>query len=283
MLSIENVTDQTNVEMVHFLKRHEDFCLFLLSNSAEYGLKITHEPYSGNFKLLRQEDQLVGAFCLTKCGSLLIQSEIQKPAFNAVLRACKEESFPITGVVGEWEFCSGFWDFLKDSKIIKQETFASKEVLYTLDLNSKTYAKDERVRLLNGDDFSEWRELNKGYLEDQGLASELTADEIKKRFLSRVDKKIIWGLFVDNTLTTVAELNAKVQDIGQVGGVYTLPNQRKKGLATALMQQLIRDVKATHNIRKLIIFTDQNNTPARKVYESLGSKHVGFFALLFGK
>ena len=48
------------------------------------------------------------------------------------------------------------------------------------------------------------------------------------------------------------------------------------------MQQLLRDAKEMHKIRKMIIFTKEHNFPAQKLYSSLGASQVGYFALLLG-
>jgi predicted GNAT family acetyltransferase len=71
-------------------------------------------------------------------------------------------------------------------------------------------------------------------------------------------------------------------DLGQVGGVYTVPSFRQKGYSRSVMQQLLLDAKEIHQIRKMIIFTGDQNFPAQKLYTSLGVSKIGFFALLFG-
>lgn len=92
----------------------------------------------------------------------------------------------------------------------------------------------------------------------------------------------MWGLFLNNILVSIADLNAKALDLGQVGGVYTVPSFRQGGYSKSVMKQLLRDAKELHNIRKLIIFTGDKNFPAQKLYNSLGVSQVGYFALLFG-
>ncbi len=282
MITIEMASEDTEAEMIGFLKKHEDYSLFLLGNHEAYGNRITEAPYSGNFKLIRRSNNLRGVFCLTRSGSLMVQSEIQEPVFELILKSCREEAIPITGVIGEWSFCSLFWEFLKTKGIIQQEVFVSREILYTLNVSEASFSKDERVRLLNKEDFFQWQYRHHEYIEEEKLPKQMNEEQLKNQFLWKVDQKIIWGLFVQDKLTTIAELNAKALDLGQVGGVYTSPPFRKQGLATALMRQLSLDAKNLHGIRKLIIFTGENNAPARTVYESLGVNKKGYFALLFG-
>lgn len=83
-------------------------------------------------------------------------------------------------------------------------------------------------------------------------------------------------------MISTAELNAKALDCGQLGGVYTAADSRGKGYAQALIKQLINSVHQQLNISTLIICTGENNLPARHVYEKLGAKSIGYFALLFG-
>ncbi len=64
LFSVEIVSDDTREEMVNFLKRHEDYSLFLLGNLEAHGHKMTDAPNSGNFKLIRNAGNVVGAFCL---------------------------------------------------------------------------------------------------------------------------------------------------------------------------------------------------------------------------
>jgi predicted GNAT family acetyltransferase len=107
-------------------------------------------------------------------------------------------------------------------------------------------------------------------------------DEIRAEFHLKVAQKITWGFFFNGQLVAIADLNARYCDLGQLGGVYTIPAFRKRGFSTRLICHLIHDVKALHHLRKLIIFTGEKNLAARKVYESLGITPYGHYALLFG-
>lgn len=52
--SVEAVTQLSKQEMLDFLKEHENYALFLLGNFENYGAILTENPYSGNFKLIRE-------------------------------------------------------------------------------------------------------------------------------------------------------------------------------------------------------------------------------------
>lgn len=281
--SVETVTTSSQEEMLQFLKNHANYTLFLLGNLENYGTKLTEAPYSGNFKLIRSSGQVTGVFCLTRKGNLLIESTVEEPVFDIVLEACQQEPVALTGVVGRWGFCGCFWEYLKAKNVIQTEVFTSKEILYSLDLQKKEFLYQPNIRILIESDYDQWKPLRLDYLIEEGVPNDLTDKQLLDLFLDKVRKGIIWGYFLENTLVSIADLNAKALDLGQVGGVYTDPKFRQKGYSKAVMTQLLRDAKEIHSIRKLIIFTGENNFPAQKLYKSLGVSQVGYFALLFGQ
>jgi len=282
-ISVEAVDESSLQESISFLRRHEDYSLFLLGNFEAYGYRLTTAPNSGNYKLIRSQTGIIAVFCLTRRGNLVVQSETSEDAIlEQILISCQEEQLPISGLVGEWSFCQRLWGLFKAKGIIRNESFISKEILYTVDLSQQKVSKNGNVRLLVPDDYSQWKPLRIDYLKEEGLPNDLSDKQLHELFLQKVQKKISWGFFLGIQLVSIAELNAKAFDLGQVGGVYTAPAFRKKGFATSVMHQLIEDAKSLHRIRKLIIFTGDTNHPARKLYESLQVTPIGYYALMFG-
>jgi RimJ/RimL family protein N-acetyltransferase len=240
------------------------------------------EPYSGNFKLIRSSKGIVGVFCLTRCGNLLIQTDTRD--FDQIFAACQVENIPIRGLLGEWGLCSEFWDYLKKKEVIKKEIFASKEILYVVDLRiQRSILPQVSARLLEIKDYDEWNVLSKEYLDEQKIPDSMSEKERQNLFAKLVKERSAWGLFFEDRLAAKAELNAKAFDLAQVGGVFTATGFRQRGLAKNLMLQLLYDVKNNLKLRKLIIFTGEENLPARRLYESLGTHQAGRFSLLFGE
>jgi GNAT superfamily N-acetyltransferase len=200
-----------------------------------------------------------------------------------ILSASREECLPILGLLGEWGFCRKFWNLLKERKIIRKDTFVSKEILYTVDLAKQDIFNSINVRLLTPANFTVWSPHRIAYLEEEGLPNDLSQEQLRELFLEKVKDRISWGYFENGNLVSMAELNAKAKDLGQVGGVYTTPNRRRQGLAKSVMHGLMRDARDLHKIRKLIIFTGETNLSARRLYESLNVNQVGYYALMFGE
>lgn len=277
---IERVSETNSHEAIAYLKKHENSSLFLLGNAETHGWNLADSPYSGNYKLMRKGSKVAGVFCLYRCGSLMVQSDERD--FDLILDACRGEKIPIKGCLGEWEYSASLWSHLQSRKWIAAETFRSKEVLHILEL-AGWQEQTSQARLLQEADYPIWKELRVAYVAEMKFPTHLTEEQMRSMFLSKVAAKTVWGVFSGKQLAAIGDLNAKALDLGQVGGVYTAPAFRKQGMAKSLMQRLVTDAKELHAIRKLIIFTGENNAAARRLYRSLGAQEAGRYALLFGK
>jgi len=268
-------------EITAFLRRHEEYCLFLLSNLEKYGQYLGESPYSGDYNLVRRGGKIKAVFSLTREGSLHIYSELGEEAFHEVLDICLQEKPSIRGVFGHWEFCQPFWEFIKKMGIVENEILNEKDVLYSLDSSGFLGKPQEGVRFLLARDYEVWKHLRLAYCKELGFPMLLSEKQLKDVFLEKTNEKVIWGYFREERLVSIADLNAKALDIAQLGGVYTIPKERRNGYSKLLMMHLIDDAFKIHSLRKLIIFTGEKNMAARKVYESLGVKPIGFYALFF--
>jgi uncharacterized protein len=65
----------------------------------------------------------------------------------------------------------------------------------------------------------------------------------------------------------------------QIGGVYTVPHWRRKGLATALMARIVTD--AAERSKPLVLFVKTQNESAQKVYSKNGFTQDGFFRIAY--
>ena len=282
--SVEFLNESNLEEASAFLMDNENFSLFLLGNLEAHGPKLTPAPNSGNFKLIRCEGKVIAVFSLTRRRNLVIQSSSTDDwIMEKILCASEKESIAIKGLIGEWGFCQKFWNLLKQRNIVRKDTFVSKELLYTVDLERQYIFDSPNVRLLTPADFTSWAPHRTAYLKEEGLPNDLSHEQLQELFLEKIKDQISWGYFENGNLVAMAELNAKARDLGQVGGVYTTPNRRRQGFAKAIMHGLMQDARNLHKIRKLIIFTGETNTAARKLYESLNVSPVGYYALMFGE
>lgn len=270
-----------------FLKEHYESSMFLLGNYEAFGPRRGESPNSGNFRVVyNQEGQCRGVYCLTVRGNLLIQlgdELVTEANCQALCEALLTEGIALGGVLGPWEVSSLLWSVLQQRKLVGVPSFFSKEKLYRqANLQQFSHKKDPAVRYLQPSDFAAWKPLRLAYMAEEGLKQDLSEEKFQAAYLDMVSRKVWWGLFDDQqSLTTIVALNAKASGIGQVGGVYTLPEQRKRGLGKRAMQAVMHDSYLEHGLEKMILFTGAKNTAAQKLYESLGYEAIGHFALLF--
>lgn len=276
---LEAVGERNIVEVRGFLARHEESAQFLINNLREHGPTLSEHKNSGNFKALRVGTEIVGAFCLARRGNLYVQSSAPLP--EMVLLACASEPIQLKGFVGDWDSVEPVYRLFKDRNPSFVPGYESKEILYSKGLldGDPEMAHDARVRLLTPADFSSWVGLRRSFLLELGVPSDGNDEQMRSDFESAVASKCWWGLFQGDDLVAQTALNSKGDTVGQVGGVFTQPAVRKRGLARAVMFHMLKDCRDIHGHTKSILFTGQTDLPAQKLYESMGYARIGFFAL----
>lgn len=98
---------------------------------------------------------------------------------------------------------------------------------------------------------------------------------------ARLTTEYIYKVSVDGHIVTKAGTNAQGFHWFQIGGVYTLPAYRNKGLAAAAVAHLIN----THSAEAhgFALFVKTANTAALRVYEKLGFEQCGLFRMSYWK
>lgn len=75
-----------------------------------------------------------------------------------------------------------------------------------------------------------------------------------------------------------ADIGALAGGVAQIQGVWTVPDMRGQGIATAGLASVIRQVLADEQIRYVSLYVNHYNVPALRVYEKLGFRHVSDWA-----
>jgi predicted GNAT family acetyltransferase len=284
---IRNVETDDLERVRSFLEAHVDTSLFLLSNLGIFGPRLTDHGNSGNYRLVEEAGQVVAVFCLTRRGNLLVQAAGRADLAESILESCEAETIEVCGVAGEWPTAAALWELLRADPRF-EPTLSSKDVLYRLPLAGGAEVTRTRVpsgvvvRALDASDFRQWERLNTAYCAELNLPLPVVDDAHEAEFARRTRARWWWGAFAGSQLTAVVGLNAAYGLVGQVGGVYARPADRKKGFARAAMELLIEDSREHHRFEKLILFTGEENQGARRLYESLGFELDGAFGLLLG-
>jgi predicted GNAT family acetyltransferase len=284
---IRNVDIEDLARVRDFLEAHVETSLFLLSNLALFGPRLGDHWNSGNYRLVEEDGQIVAVFCLTRRGNVLVQAGGRSDLADSILEACESEAIEVRGVAGEWSTAEAIWSLLRADPWFEPGQ-GTRDVLYRLALDDDTVAEQSAlpegltVRALEGGDFERWERLNTAYLAELHLPLPVVDEAHEAEFARRARARWWWGAFMGPELAATVALNAAYGVVGQVGGVYTRPADRRKGVARAAMRLLVKDASEYHHFEKLILFTGEDNQGARALYESLGFESAGAFGLLLG-
>ena len=74
-------------------------------------------------------------------------------------------------------------------------------------------------------------------------------------------------------------MNARLPDVVQVGGVWTPRDLRGRGYARCVVAGSLLAVRR-EGVGRAVLFTDEENRPARAAYEALGFRVVGDYGLV---
>jgi ribosomal protein S18 acetylase RimI-like enzyme len=87
------------------------------------------------------------------------------------------------------------------------------------------------------------------------------------------------GAFVDGELRGMAgfsrEAHIKQRHRGRVWGVYLRADARGRGLGRQMLEALIARARGNPEIRWISLYVAVDQTPARRLYTSLGFQHAG--------
>jgi len=98
---------------------------------------------------------------------------------------------------------------------------------------------------------------------------------------ARLTTEYIYKVSADGHIVAKAGTNAQGFHWFQIGGVYTLPAYRNKGLAAAAVAHLINIHSA--EAHGFALFVKTANTAALRVYEKLGFEQCGLFRMSYWK
>lgn len=281
---IVDIRDENLAQATAFLERAPEASLFLLSNLRAFGPRLGASLYSGDFKGVLENGELRAVFCLTQAGSLLVQSGDRADLARAIVDAAKTEKVSVRGVLGEWQSSKPVWDLLRADGCVR-ETVASKEIFYRFDLARSVTpgTPGAGVRMLTSDDHDLWEPVSVAFQHETGVPLLGTREQRKAAFVRSSGLGHWWGAFENGEVVSIAAIIALHEPIAQIGGVFTVPARRRRGISRAVMTQLILGSRDVHHLARWCLFTEERNTPARHLYESLGFERFGHFGLFFGE
>lgn len=92
-----------------------------------------------------------------------------------------------------------------------------------------------------------------------------------------ISQGLAWGIIENNEVLFKAEVGASGPKVCQIQGVWVEPRLRNKGLGSAAMAAVVRQVRRSV-APTLSLYLNDHNVRARKVYEHVGFTRAGTFS-----
>ncbi len=268
-----------------FLLAHEFRCVSLMAAFMEFKPARFPASQQNSFAVLtartdKGDPVIEGIIHLTPGGTLLhlldlsaLEGDYIEPLF-AWLR--NKRIFSILGTAIETSFLEAL--VARDiSRAIDYElmTLDKKKacrsaVLPALPSKIHTSATDPYIRRVNSDDADMLLPLQMGYEQEEVLAPGSCPDEKRcySMFKLALSRQYVYAAFYGDTPVAKAGTNACGVHWDQLGGIYTRPELRANGIASALVAHVIRE--RTGNGKNLALFVKKDNISAKKAYTKNG-------------
>ncbi|MGC2698225.1 MAG: GNAT family N-acetyltransferase [Candidatus Angelobacter sp.] len=143
------------------------------------------------------------------------------------------------------------------------------------------------IRFLTAADAEAWWQLRLEGLRNDPESFADSAEEHEKNSVEATRERLrasdparnfVVGSFEDGKLTGTAGFyryhHLKERHKGHIWGVYVRPESRGKGVASTLMQEIIRRAREIDGLEQITLVASAN-LPAQRLYESLGFESYG--------
>jgi ribosomal protein S18 acetylase RimI-like enzyme len=279
-----SVGDEAALEA--FLRPHAVSSMFLRANARAAGLVDRGEPLQGTYVAALERGVITALAAHFWNGMLVLQAPerrtLEAVARAAVLRSGRE----LAGLVGPRAQVEAAWRAL--GLIERKTALDSRDDLYELDLEELRVPEDLASGRLTCrrplpeelDRLARWRAAYS--MEALGVSggAELTAS-CRREILRLHEEGSLWLLDAGRPVSS-SSFNARLPDVVQIGGVWTLPELRGRGYGRAVVAGSLVDARM-EGVRRAVLFADQENRSARAAYEALGFRVIGDYGLvIFG-
>lgn len=205
----------------------------------------------------------------------VLASEPAVTAFADLLagegRTCSSIVGRADAVLGLWERLSTHWGPARDVR--------PNQPLLATDALPRMAVDPEVRRVRSGEIDRLFPAAVAMYTEEVGVSP--LADDGGRSYRRRVTELVragrAYARFVDGKVVFKAELAVVTRRTAQVQGVWVDPEWRGRGIATAAMAAVVRDV-LVRVAPTASLYVNDFNLPARRVYERCGFRPVGTLA-----
>ena len=267
-----------------FLAPHEASSLFLLSNAHAAGLVDRGQPLEGTYVAAIEEGRWVGVAAHFWNGMLALQAPDPR-ALEAVARAALHRSGrTLRGFAGPRSQVDEALSALGFQG--RRTSLDSREKLYDLALDrlrvpdalSSGRVLCRRPRAAELELLAAWR--TEFSIESLGVTDGDDLRAVSHAELARQNADgAVWIAVDGDRPVSHTAFNARIPGVVQVGGVWTPPALRGRGYAKCAVAGSLLDARRG-GVERAVLFTAEENAPARAAYEALGFRVIGDYGLV---
>lgn len=295
---IKPLLPEQGEEALSFIQPYESECVNLASELLRGGTDCWALYYAD--QEASQTKTLAGLIALRKKRSLFFCLPFAKYKSAFDKKVCSEAQRPLMEffesnepfcVNGEAAGAVFLRNILKNKKTPMRPSVTNKYFLMardgevSQDLNAgggSGLAKDLRVVQATAADYERLLPLELGYQREEVVPASFDISDaaLAAAFKHELEQGLTFALFDGARPIAKARLAASGQRYCMLGGVYTLPSERKKGRAAFLVSQIIVRSQA-HGINNFCLYAKQENAAALALYKSLGFTPRGEYMLVY--
>jgi RimJ/RimL family protein N-acetyltransferase len=263
-----------------FFESVPDHSLMQRANLARAGAGWTGQRYGGIFAASFEDGRVTGVIGHYWNGFLLPLVRNIGRDFRPLLAGLLDASpLPVNGVVGGWDQVSAtmMHPAIKGRAVRR----CDREILYALPLGALLVPAPLRhgeilVRPIAADDVPMLAAWRMEFLVDTFRLARSTAtfDEAANDLTAALEEGRGWVAEANGRPLAYSGFNAALPDVVQIGGVYTPPFARARGLARSAVAGSLLKVR-DEGARRAVLFTDVANIAAQRAYASLGFTAIG--------
>ncbi|MCM1322168.1 MAG: GNAT family N-acetyltransferase [Bacteroides sp.] len=311
-LTAERLCSETLQETVRFLETGEQFCVSLAERLVRGGVPVM-PPASYRYWILRRAGNIAGVISISAAGLMQHHLPLLKnhplaekmpaetggrksaavmPHENAV-RECLAPLFS-----AEKLYC--LMGDAVGNRFIRSICRREPQTIVSFELQSRSTApsavfsaenfREKDVKPLPPEcsivrcsikDADELFPLQKNYDIEEVIpsGSMFSASACLSNLKKQLETQCVFGVKYRDSFIAKAGTNARGFRCDQIGGVFTVPHWRNKGIASVLMQHVVRHIEAQK--KQAVLFVKTKNESAKAVYSRIGFRKIGNYEITY--
>ena len=257
------------------LARHVETSMFLRSNLAAHGLGPGTHRHATTCWVTEDSGGITGVFGATTSGYLILQAPevTAKDLHDWVSALAGREVLGLTGEAGQVQAAFEVLGWRED-----QMSLNHAEPLYVRALED-LQSEDLLLRRALAEDEPVLTQWFATYLQETGWGgsdSQRLKQARERAVEAQTPDSTTRILMKGGVSVAMAALNAEVEDVVQVGGVFVPAGHRNHGHGRRVTTALLVEARQ-RGIRRAVLFA--NNTAAARAYEGIGFERVGSYGV----